>query len=127
MILAKLFDERSDPSSLRGHRVLVVEDEYVLAEDLREQLEQQGAEVVGPAASVPAALALLEDGPTPSLAVLDVQLGAVTAYRLADLLRDRGIPFVFITGHEASSVPNAYADVPLLQKPFASLSEMRQV
>jgi CheY-like chemotaxis protein len=76
---------------------------------------------------VPAALALLEDGPTPSLAVLDVQLGAVTAYRLADLLRDRGIPFVFITGHEASSVPNAYADVPLLQKPFASLSEMRQV
>lgn len=60
--------------SVRGSRVLVVEDEYMMAEDLREELEQHGAEVLGPVPSVPEALDLLRTGAAPDLAILDINL-----------------------------------------------------
>src|SRR4028119_1400361 len=86
-------------ASLRGRRVLVVEDDYILAEDLREQLLSCGAEVVGPVACVADALALLEDGSAPCGAILDIGLVEnETVYPVADALRTRDIPFVFATG-----------------------------
>jgi CheY-like chemotaxis protein len=104
-------------SSMQGRRVLVVEDEYLLAEDLREELEDQGAEVMGPVASVADALALLESGPVPDMAFLDINLGGEMAYPVADALRARDIPFIFATGYEAHAIPKAYADVPRVEKP----------
>ena len=112
-------------SSLRGRRVLVVEDEYILAEDLRQELEDQGAEVMGPVPSVAEALDLLQQGPAPDIAVLDVNLQGERVYPVADALRSRAIPFIFATGYDAWSIPPAYADVPRAEKPLA-LRELTQ-
>ena len=109
-------------SCVKGRRVLVVEDEYLLAEDLREELESQGAEVMGPVASVADALELLRSGPAPYMAILDINLGGEMAYPVADALRARDIPFIFATGYEAQAIPKAYADVPRAEKPV----EVRQ-
>ena len=106
-------------SSLRGRRVLVVEDEYMLAEDLREELERQGAEVMGPVASVADALEILRSGPAPDMAILDINLGGEMAYPVADALRARDIPFVFATGYDAQAIPKARSDVPRAEKPVA--------
>jgi CheY-like chemotaxis protein len=99
--------------------VLVVEDEYLIAEDLREQLLSCGAEVLGPVTCVADALALLADGAAPTLAILDIGLGSDTVYPVADALRTRGIPFVFVTGYDASAIPESYKDVPRTEKPLA--------
>jgi DNA-binding response OmpR family regulator len=103
--------------SLEGRRVLVVEDEYLLAEDLREGLVKQGAEVMGPVATVADALELLRQGPMPDTAILDINLGGEMVYPLADELRAKGIPFIFATGYDEWSIPDAYADVPRAEKP----------
>ena len=107
-----------DPS-LTGRRILVVEDDYVVAEDLREQLLSFEAEVIGPVATVAQALALLETGSAPDMAILDIQLGGEMVYPVANALLARGIPFVFATGYAAPAIPKDYADVPLVEKPLA--------
>ena len=71
---------------LGGRRVLVVEDEYLIAEDLCEQLLLCRAEVMGPVASVADVLALLDAGPAPDMAVLDIGLGGEKVYPVADVL-----------------------------------------
>jgi len=103
--------------SLAGRRVLLVEDEYMLAEDLRAEIERQGADVLGPAANVADALMFLARGPAPHVAILDINLQGEMVYPVADALRARGIPFVFATGYEAWAIPEAYADVPRVEKP----------
>ena len=104
-------------ASLRGRRVLVAEDEYMLAEDLRAELERVGALVLGPVPSVAEALELVTAEPGPDVAILDINLGGEMAYPVADALRARGIPFVFATGYDAWSIPEAYKDVPRAEKP----------
>jgi CheY-like chemotaxis protein len=74
---------------------------------------------MGPVAAVADALALLEAGPAPDMAVLDIGLGDnETVYPVADRLRARGIPFVFATGYDACVIPDAYAAVPRAEKPI---------
>jgi CheY-like chemotaxis protein len=104
-------------ASLDGCRVLVVEDDFVVAEDLQDELEQQGAYVLGPVATVAAALALLEVGPSPERAILDVNLRGDMVFPVADVLRGRGIPFVFVTGYDHAALPEAYAGVTCCEKP----------
>src|SRR5215213_2242767 len=91
----------ADADGLKGRRFLVVEDEYLIAADLAAFLEAQGIEVIGPAASVNEALALLESD-TDGLhgAVLDVNLQDDRVYPVADVLMSRGVPFVFTTGYD---------------------------
>ncbi|MBP1805251.1 response regulator [Rubellimicrobium aerolatum] len=119
MSLHDLLTGMSRNASLRGRRVLVVEDDYVVAQDLCEQLLSCGVEVLGPVACVAGALALLESGLDPHMAVLDIGLGPETVYPVADVLRARGVPFVFATGYDACMVPKAFADVPRAEKPLA--------
>ena len=103
---------------LKGRRFLVVEDEYLIAADLAAYLEGLGIEVVGPASSVKEALTILKsDQGTIDGAVLDINLQNHRVYPVADLLRSRGVPFVFTTGYDATVVPNCYADVPRCDKP----------
>ena len=103
----------------RRRRVLVVEDEYLVAQDLAQELEDLGVEVLGPVARVEDALALLASGAAqPDAAVLDVNLGGRMAFPVVDVLRGRGVPIVFVTGYDPASLPQAYARVPCCEKPF---------
>ncbi len=108
----------------RGLRVLIVEDEYFLAEDLADRFQNLGAEVIGPAGTIAEALKLARrtdiDG-----AVLDVNLRGERVYPVADLLRQKHIPFVFASGYGAELEPHAYSDIPRCIKPvdFATLAQ----
>ena len=107
------------PDALRGRRLLVVEDEYLIAASLARELEGRGAAVVGPAGSVRDALALVEaEGDRLDGAVLDINLRDERVYPVADALAARGVPFVFLTGYQRDSIDRRYANVPLLQKPI---------
>jgi len=103
--------------ALRDLHILVVEDEYLLADELCGMLADEGATIIGPAPRVDAALELLDREPRPSLAVLDVNLQGRTAWPVADALLARGIPFVFLTGYDPAAIPRAYAHVPRAGKP----------
>ena len=110
---------RSVKTSLSGLRVLVLEDEYYLADDIRRSLEAAGATVLGPAASLSGGLKLIDGNDRlPDCAVLDVNLRGTPAYELAELLIARGIPFVFATGYDEARLPPAFRDVPKLVKPY---------
>jgi DNA-binding LytR/AlgR family response regulator len=106
-----------DAPPLGGRRVLIVEDNYLLADDMRVDFERAGAEVVGPVARLADALQLVERGEPLDGAVLDINLEGEVVYRVADALRDRHIPFVFATGYDAEFIPAAYAKVVRLKKP----------
>jgi CheY-like chemotaxis protein len=102
---------------LAGRRLLIVEDEYMIAEDLARALRELGADVIGPAATVADALGLIGTERQVHGAVLDINLRGEHVYTLADALRARGIPFVFATGYDAWIIPPPYADVPRIEKP----------
>ena len=106
-----------DAHPLQGRRVLVVEDDFMIADELQHMLESLGSHVVGPASTVADALQLISDCLV-ELAVLDVNLGGEKAYPIADVLRVRGIPFVFATGYDRSALPSEYADAPRCEKPI---------
>jgi CheY-like chemotaxis protein len=99
-------------------RVLLVEDEHIVAAALSRGLRVCGAEVIGPAATVPNALALIEATPAIDGALVDINLRGIQAYAVVDALIARRIPTVLTTGYETSVVPSRYRDVPVLQKPF---------
>jgi CheY-like chemotaxis protein len=101
---------------LSGQHVLIVEDEYFLAQDLVDHFEEIGVQVLGPAASVSEALRLLESAEVQG-AVLDVNLRGERVYPVADALRQRHVPFVFASGYGGELEPRAYADVPRCIKP----------
>ena len=82
---------------LINRRVLIVEDEYFIADDIAQVLEKAGAAVVGPAPTREAALALLTSERV-DIAVLDIELHGELVFPVADYLRARAIPFIFATG-----------------------------
>jgi CheY-like chemotaxis protein len=99
-------------------RILVVEDEMIAAMMLETLLADSGGIVVGPVASVGNALALIATKPIDG-AVLDVNLGGEFVYPVADVLAERGTPFVFITGYGTTGIDvRPYAHVPVMPKPY---------
>lgn len=111
---------------LCGRRVLAVEDEYFIAEELAQVLRNAGATVLGPAPSVEAALDLIR-GAVPEAAVLDVNLCGEMVYPVADLLAARGVPFVFTTGYDRTALPERFAAVRRLEKPFDPPELLREL
>ena len=99
-------------------RILVVEDEYLLADELAIELNDEGATVLGPVPNIERALALLEGDASPHGAILDVNLGDEPVFRLADVLAERGVPMVFTTGYDRSAFPERFAHVPRCEKPI---------
>jgi CheY-like chemotaxis protein len=98
-------------------RVLLVEDEALVAMMIQECLAEFGYQVVGPIASATEAVAKAKEGHFDA-AVLDINLGDGAAYPIADVLMARGVPFVFVTGYDADSVESRFRNVPVLQKPI---------
>jgi len=104
-------------SSLRGKRILVVEDEYFIASDLARLLLQQEAVVLGPVADVERGLALTEGNPIDA-AILDVNLEGSPCFPIADRLSERKVPFMFLTGYDAWAIPPGYRATTRITKPF---------
>ncbi|MFH6782777.1 MULTISPECIES: response regulator [Methylobacterium] len=100
------------------YRVLLVEDEYFLAQELTEVFQGRGAEVVGPVPSVEEALALIAASAHLDGAVLDINLQGEMAYAVADALAARGVPFVFATGYDRTAIPARYARARFFGKPL---------
>lgn len=93
----------SGPSDLNGLRVLVVEDNLLLAEVIRDVLEAYGCEVVGPVPDVAQGIALARDAPLDG-AVLDINLGGEPCFPIATALAERTIPYLFLTGYDNSRI-----------------------
>jgi CheY-like chemotaxis protein len=108
---------RGPASSLRAARILVVEDEMLVAALLEDRLEALGCHVVGPAAGVAEALALL-GAERVDAAVLDVNLGGEMVFPVADALVERGIPFIFATAYGAAGVADRHSRRTVLDKPY---------
>lgn len=97
---------------------LVVEDDYLLSIMTEDILIELGCQVIGPALALDDALTLAE-GDGIDFAVLDVNLGnGITSAPVAERLRQRGIPFIFLTGYGADGRPEGFEDAPLVSKPF---------
>jgi CheY-like chemotaxis protein len=105
-------------SALRDRRILVVEDEYLIAMSLADALENAGSVVVGPVPSVDKAIQKIELEPHIDAAVVDVNLGGVLAYAVADMLIARKIPFVFTSGYEDNVLRERYSQVKNCPKPY---------
>jgi CheY-like chemotaxis protein len=101
----------------RRLRVLVVEDEMLVAMNIEDMLLDLGHEVAGLASRLEPALSLARDGAF-DLAMLDVNLAGQQSFPVADVLIARGIPFLFATGYGSKGIAEAYRDRPVLQKPF---------
>lgn len=104
-------------AELEGVRVLVVEDEFLVATLIEDMLESAGCVVSGPIPRVAEALKAVEHE-TYDAAVLDINLGGVRIDPVADALARRAIPFVFVTGYSTGALPAAHAERPRLCKPF---------
>jgi CheY-like chemotaxis protein len=98
-------------------RLLIVEDEYLIRLLLEDMLVEFGCSIAAVASN-------LEDGKKAAqtaqidLAILDVNIDGEQVFPIADILRGRKLPFVFITGYGARGLPDHYRDAPTLQKPF---------
>lgn len=102
------------PSRLR---VLVVEDENLIALLVEDMLAELGHDVIGPVARLNKALEMARREAL-DVAILDVNINGEDTYPVAAVLAARSIPFVFATGYARQRLPEPYCDAPLLQKPF---------
>jgi CheY-like chemotaxis protein len=103
--------------ALKGLRVLVVEDEAMIAMLIEDMLIELGCAMLGPASDTMRALAMIENVPF-DIAILDVNLGGERTTPIAATLRSKGIPFVFATGYGASGIHEEFKNQLTLTKPF---------
>ena len=104
-------------ASLAGRRILVVEDELLVAMTLEETLGSERCVIVGPFSRVEAGLKAAREEPLDA-GVLDINLAGARVDPIASALAERNIPFVFTTGYDRSMLPAGHADRPALMKPF---------
>jgi CheY-like chemotaxis protein len=104
--------------TLRDCRILVVEDEYLIAMTLQDALESLGSVVVGPVPSVKKAMETIASDPDIDAAIVDINLGGAMAYPVADALLARKIPFVFTSGYETDVLRTRYPQIRNCNKPY---------
>jgi DNA-binding NarL/FixJ family response regulator len=102
---------------LTGRRLILVEDDPLVAIELDEIIRALGAEVVGPFGRVEPALAAIQRDSI-SGGVLDIRLDGETTFPIIDIFLDRADPILLVTGGDAADLPQQYRHVPRLQKPF---------
>lgn len=101
---------------IKYRRILLVEDDFMIASQFARELANLGAEVVGPAGSLSRAIELAETADF-DCALVDINLRGFDAYPVADVLLRRGSPVAFVSGYDRSHIPERYKNVPLIQKP----------
>jgi PAS domain S-box-containing protein len=104
--------------SLDGRRILVIEDEPLVAMDLESTLAAAGCKVVGPAGTLEQAKALVADARYDA-ALVDVNLAGEPVDELAAALTQKNCPFAFVTGHGREGLPRGFQEAPVLGKPFS--------
>lgn len=104
-------------ASLQGIKVLVVEDEFLVATLIEDMLHSAGCIVCGPIPRLASALEAARKEAC-DVAVLDVNLAGERVFPVADILAQRNVPFVFVTGYGVNTLPSEYAQCPRLHKPF---------
>jgi len=105
---------------LAGRRILVVEDEMLVAMSIEDTLIDAGGEVVGPAPTVGRALGLLQDEAKIDAVVLDMNLQGQSGLPVADACDERSIPFLILSGYGDTALSGTRHAAPILSKPFAS-------
>jgi ActR/RegA family two-component response regulator len=111
--------------AIANKRILIVQDDELMAQELANSFEQAGAFIVGPVGSVASAFAALR-GDLPHAAVLDLLVRGETVFPVAEFLHEHGIPFVFASGF-SSVVPAPYAEVKVFKKPLSPPEVTRAV
>ncbi|MBW9091941.1 response regulator [Rhizobium wenxiniae] len=104
--------------ALEGRRILLIEDEYLVATDLVTALENAGAVVFGPVSDLERAMDIVGSRFALDGAVLDINLDGEMVYPAAAVLSEHSVPIVFVTGYECRSLPEPFARNPCLAKPF---------
>jgi CheY-like chemotaxis protein len=105
-------------TSLSGYRILVIEDEYFLAEDICTMLKELGADILGPVGDVGDAIGIVNSGQIIDGAVVDINLRNESIYPVAERLVARSIPFVFTSGYDKSAIQPRFKDIELFEKPI---------
>jgi DNA-binding NtrC family response regulator len=101
-------------------RVLIVEDEFIIADEIASIVSGAGYQVIGPVGSIESAQAALSAEEAPDFAIVDANLRGGSSARIAHRLRDMGVPFCVCTGYRFSDLKPTFGDVALLQKPIDS-------
>jgi CheY-like chemotaxis protein len=106
-------------------RILIVEDEAMIAMLVEDMVLDFGSEVVGPAAKMADAISLAQSA-TLDAAILDVNVSGSVIFPVAEILSKRGIPYIFATGYGSTGIPPRFQSHPTLPKPFSyqSLAEV---
>jgi two-component SAPR family response regulator len=104
---------------IAGRKILVVEDEMLIAMIIEDVLQAVGGEIVGPAATLEKALKLAKEEMFDA-AILDITIRGGKVYPVAELLLDRSIPFVFASGYGDWALPEGLRGKPRLMKPFTA-------
>lgn len=110
-------DQTTRESTLAGRRILVVEDMAMVAQEIEFILNRMDCGVIGPAANLDSAVNLVDSNDVDGV-ILDINLQGVASFPIADVLEERGIPFLFMTGYGSGSIPHQYQHHPRLEKPF---------
>ena len=108
----------AETSAFAGRRILVVEDEMMIAMLVEDMLAELGCAVVGPAHALETALQLAQTETAIDAALLDVNLGGKPVFVVADALRAKGVPAIFSTGYGDAALRDIDRGSPVLEKPF---------
>ena len=107
-------------------RILVVEDEYLLAADIVDQIEEHNGIVLGPVVTLEEGLAALE-GERPDACIVNIHLGPDLVYELADRLIQQHVPFVFASSETRAAIPDRFKSIPLHSKPIDMIKAARSL
>ncbi|MBV9655464.1 MAG: response regulator [Acetobacteraceae bacterium] len=109
---------RPHQAALPGRHILVIEDDFLVGQVICEMLEEEGATVLGPIGWLEEARAFIEDhvGDFDSV-LLDINLHGQKSYALAEVLTERGVGFVFMTGYSGHTLEGPYRSFPRCEKP----------
>jgi two-component SAPR family response regulator len=107
--------------SLEGLTIMVVEDDFLAALELKRLVEERAGTVAGPVGRLEQAEELARDVRLDG-AILDVQLDGTVSLPLADALIARGVPVILVTGYDITTLPDRFANTPRLPKPFSDVN-----